>query len=72
MTRIRSLASASAVQGLAAIAGSATLYRPGPDHKAVANTLVNQCAAIHEGDIVLIQGGTATQELLENIAADVS
>jgi aminopeptidase len=72
LNRTRSIASASAVLALAAIAGSAPLARPGPDNKALANTLVTQCSAVHEGDIVLIRGGTGNQELLENIAADVS
>ncbi len=70
--RSSSIASATAVLALAGLAGSATTVRPGPDNEALANTLVTQCAAIHEGDIVLIRGGTGNQELLENIAADVS
>ena len=38
---------------------------------ALAEKLVNQCAAIKEGDAVLISGGAGNQELLENIAVQV-
>jgi leucyl aminopeptidase (aminopeptidase T) len=72
LNTIRSIASASAVLGLAILAGAVPLARPGPDNKALASTLVSQCAAVREGDIVLIRGGVRNQELLENIAADVS
>ncbi len=44
----------------------------GPDNKALAKSLVGQCAGIKEGEIVMIGGGTKDQELLENIAAEVS
>lgn len=45
--------------------GSAT------DYEALAQKLVNQCARIHEGEIVLITGGVRELELLENIAVNV-
>ena len=43
----------------------------GEDLDATANRLVNQCAAIHEGDLVLITGRTDELELLENIAIHI-
>ena len=41
------------------------------DYEALAQKLVNQCARIHEGEIVLITGGVRQVELLENIAVNV-
>ena len=41
------------------------------DYEALAQKLVNQCAKIHEGEIVLITGGVSEVELLENIAVNV-
>lgn len=41
------------------------------DLEKVASNLVNQCANIHEGDIVLVSGGIKNLELLENIAVNV-
>ena len=41
------------------------------DYEALAQKLVNQCAKIHEGEIVLITGGVREIELLENIAVNV-
>lgn len=41
------------------------------DYEALAQKLVNQCAKIHEGEIVLINGGVCEFELLENIAVNV-
>ncbi len=41
------------------------------DYEALAQKLVNQCARIHEGEIVLITGGVHELELLENIAVNV-
>src|SRR6185295_19861476 len=56
----------------AALAAGAAPSRPGPDTKALANTLVTTCAGVHENDIVYIEGGIKEQELLENISANVS
>lgn len=41
------------------------------DLEALAQKLVNQCAAIHEGDNVIVSGGVRDLELLENIAVHV-
>ena len=41
------------------------------DYEALAQKLVNQCANIHEGDLVLVTGGVRDFELLENIAVNV-
>jgi leucyl aminopeptidase (aminopeptidase T) len=41
------------------------------DYEALAQKLVNQCAKIHEGEIVIITGGVREFELLENIAVNV-
>lgn len=41
------------------------------DCNALAQKLVNQCARIHEGDIVLVTGGIKDIELLEDISANV-
>lgn len=43
----------------------------GPDYEALAQRLVNQCARIHEGDLVLVTGGVRDVELLEDIAVNV-
>ncbi len=43
----------------------------GPDVKATAQTLVNQCASVKTGDRVLISGRQADMELLEQVAIDV-
>lgn len=57
---------------LALISGlAATVQAAPPDLKATAETLVNQCASIKQGDIVLISGRTTDTELLENIAVGV-
>ena len=41
------------------------------DLEKVASDLVNQCAGISEGDIVMVSGGVKDLELLENICVDV-
>ena len=41
------------------------------DLDATANRLVNQCAAIHEGDLVMLSGRADDLELLEHIAVHV-
>lgn len=41
------------------------------DNESLARTLVNQCAAIKEGEFVLISGGIKNLELLEDIAVNV-
>ena len=41
------------------------------DLEKVASQLVNNCAGISEGDIVMVSGGVKDLELLENIAVDV-
>jgi leucyl aminopeptidase (aminopeptidase T) len=42
-----------------------------PDRAKLAHTLVNQCAAIAEGEQILITGGARDLDLLENIAIEV-
>jgi aminopeptidase len=42
------------------------------DYEALALKLVNQCAAVKEGEVVLITGGVKDFELLEDIAVNVS
>jgi aminopeptidase len=42
------------------------------DYEALAQKLVNQCAAVKEGEVVLITGGIKDFELLEDIAVNVS
>jgi len=41
------------------------------DFEALAQKLVNQCAVVKEGEVVLISGGVKDIELLENIAVNV-
>jgi aminopeptidase len=41
------------------------------DNEALAQKLVNQCASIHGGDFVLINGGAGNLELLEDISINV-
>lgn len=49
----------------------ATATAKEPDLDAIANRLVNQCAAIGEGDLVLIDGRPEDLKLLENVAVHV-
>lgn len=42
------------------------------DYEALAQKLVNQCAVVKEGEVVLISGGVKDFELLEDIAVNVS
>ena len=42
------------------------------DYEALAQKLVNQCAAVKEGEVVLVSGGVKDIELLEDIAVNVS
>lgn len=72
MTRTRLALVTLAGAAVAFAAGAGAPSRPGPDTKALANTLVTTCANIHENDIVMVEGGVKDQELLENIAATVS
>ena len=44
---------------------------PATDYEQLAERLVNQSAAVKEGELVLISGGSQDQELLENIAVHV-
>ena len=60
------------------LAASAVLLQPpqvaaqaGVDYEAIAQKLVNQCAAIREGEFVYINGGAKDLELLEDIAVQV-
>lgn len=42
------------------------------DYEALAQKIVNQCAAVRENDIVMISSGIKNMELLEDIAVNVS
>ena len=42
------------------------------DYEALAQKIVNQCAIVKEGEVVLIFGGVPDIELLEDIAVEVS
>ena len=44
---------------------------PATDYEQLAERLVNQSAAVKEGELVFISGGSQDQELLENIAVHV-
>ncbi len=76
-TRLLQLVAGAAIA--AGIAGALVASAPSrvefaaapPDTEALARKLVNECAAIKEGELVLISGGTRDQELLENIAVNV-
>ena len=54
-----------------ATAASAVTKKAPTDLEQLAERLVNQSAAIKEGELVLISGGAQDQELLENIAVHV-
>jgi aminopeptidase len=55
------------------VINSQTLTEKGKtvDFEALAQKLVNQCAVVKEGEVVLISGGVKDMELLENIAVNV-
>jgi aminopeptidase len=53
------------------LAGSSLQKGKAVDCEALAQKLVNQCAAIHEGEYVLVSGGMRDMELLEDIAINV-
>ena len=61
------LGASLAIASFCAAAGAAA----GPDNKATAETLVNQCASIKTGDRVLITGRASDLELLEEVAINV-
>lgn len=67
-TFVRPLALGLVVSGLAIVPGAAAAP---PDLEATAKTLVNQCANLKQGDLVLITGTPKDTELLENIAVNV-
>ncbi|MCP4248709.1 MAG: aminopeptidase [bacterium] len=59
------------VLGFLVSANVVTAQEPEVDFKAVAERLVNQSAAVQEGDVVLIRGTTGNMELLEHTAVQV-
>jgi leucyl aminopeptidase (aminopeptidase T) len=59
------------VLGLALV-GAVPALGQTPDLKAIARTLVNESAGIQQGEAVLITGSARDQELLENLAIEVS
>ena len=59
------------VLGVLAAATAATAGEGGADFEAIAQRMVNQCAAVQEGNMVWIHGTVDRMELLENIAVDV-
>jgi leucyl aminopeptidase (aminopeptidase T) len=56
--------------GIFALRTDIALGQFGADFTKLADKLVNQCAGIHEGDLVLVQGGVRDAKLLEDIAID--
>jgi len=68
-TRTPEAASSSAPASTSST-GSVT-KKAATDLEQLAERLVNQSAGIKEGELVLVSGGTADQELLENIAVHV-
>jgi leucyl aminopeptidase (aminopeptidase T) len=65
-----------ALGGLVLLLGAVFLASQSPpqkkaDFEAIAQRLVNQCAAIREGEMVYVGGGTEDFELLEDIAVNV-
>lgn len=54
-----------------AFLGAQPLPQTKVDYEAIAQKLVNQCAAVREGELVFINGGLKNAELLENIAVNV-
>jgi aminopeptidase len=55
----------------AVLTGSSSKKTKPIDYEDLARRLVNQCAAIREGDYVLVNGGVRDIELLEDIAVNV-
>ena len=64
-------ASAALALGILATATVAMAGGNTPDFDATAERLVNECAAIQEGDIVWIHGNTNNMKLLESVAVHV-
>jgi aminopeptidase len=60
-----------ALTGYVANAQSTGVSTANADLEKVAAELVNNCAGISEGDIVMVSGGVKDMELLENIAVNV-
>jgi aminopeptidase len=65
-----------ALGSLALFFSAAFLWSQAPpqkkvDQEATAQKLVNQCAAVREGELILINGGLKDTELLEDIAVNV-
>jgi len=56
--------------GIFSLGTGLAMGQPGADFTTLADKLVNQCAGIHEGDMVLIRGGVRDAKLLEDIAID--
>ena len=67
-TRLFTLISIAAVLALCSPAFGED---PTQNLEATANRLVTQCAAIHEGDLVLIEGQPRDLDLLEHVAVEV-
>lgn len=67
-TRQIGIGAALAVIAIVPFAGAQPQHA---DFEAIANHLVNQCAAIHEGDMVMVSGRPTDLELLENVAVHV-
>lgn len=73
MKQLRTVNSLVLLLGLGAVlvVSARSVVAAGPDPRATAQTLGNQCANIKEGDLVLITGTPRDIELLENIALTV-
>jgi aminopeptidase len=59
------------VAALLGLSAAANAQQKGTDYEALAQKLVEQCAGIHEGDFVFVNGGVRDFELLEDIAVHV-
>src|SRR5215217_2227257 len=57
--------------GLLVISTAQHTMRPAPDYDKLAASIVNQGAAVREGEVVLITGSVRDAELMEDIAVQV-
>lgn len=69
--KIKTLGFVLGATALCAAAGMAQRTSAPAETARVAHTIVTQCGNIHKGDLVLIEGGTRDQQLLEDIAVEV-
>jgi len=65
------LLAAAAILAVGLTASTVVAQERAQDFEATANRLVNQCANINEGDLVLVTGPTTNLKLLEHVAVHV-